>query len=75
MINNAHLIAKEMNCKSVVVLGHAAYYPKFGYIQAHLFGIKLPFEVPNENALVIELVKNSLKNINGVVAYAKEFSE
>jgi predicted N-acetyltransferase YhbS len=35
----------------------------------------LPFEVPKENCMVIELVENGLKGVNGMVEYPKEFNE
>lgn len=73
LIKHAHKIAKEMNFKSVILLGHADYYPKFGYVQAHKFGIELPFDAPKENCLAIELTKNGLEGISGTVEYPKEF--
>ncbi|SFC88362.1 hypothetical protein [Clostridium uliginosum] len=39
------------------------------------FGIGAPFEIPSENFMAIELVKNSLKDVKGKVVYAKEFFE
>ena len=56
----------------VVVLGSDKYYPKFGYEKASKYGIKPPFDVPDENFMVIKL--NDLrKEIKGTVKYAKEF--
>ena len=64
-----------MNFASIVLLGHPKYYPKFGYVQADKFGINLPFDVPTELCMVIELSKNGLKDVSGTVEYPKEFSE
>ncbi|WP_439128249.1 GNAT family N-acetyltransferase [Polaribacter sp.] len=75
LIVQSHEKAKKLGYKSVIVLGHEKYYPKFGYKQAHKFGIKLPFEVPKENCMAIELVKNGLKGVTGMVEYPKEFNE
>ena len=75
MIHTAHQIAKDLGHLSIVLIGHETYYPKFGYQEAHTYGITVPFDVPKENCMVIELVKDSLKNINGVVTYPKEFME
>ena len=41
-------IAKNMGFKSVIVLGHDKYYPRFGFKPANIWGIKAPFDVPNE---------------------------
>lgn len=65
--------AKEMGYKSVIVLGHDKYYPKFGFKVASKFGIKAPFEVPDEAFMALELAPNGLDNVNGVVVYSKEF--
>lgn len=75
LIEEAHRKAIELGYTSVILLGHAAYYPRFGYRQAHTFGITLPFEVPKENCMAIELVADALKGVQGVVAYPQEFYE
>jgi len=75
LIKQAHIVAKELGYHSVVLLGHEQYYPKFGYQQASLFGIELPFDAPKENCMVIELTKDGLKGISGKVTYPKEFYE
>ncbi|MBT30161.1 MAG: GNAT family N-acetyltransferase [Thalassobius sp.] len=74
LIEQAHQKAKELDFKSVLVLGHEAYYPKFGYQQANNFGIKFPFDVPPENCMAIELVENVLSGVSGTVEYPEEFS-
>lgn len=72
LIKEGHKIAKEMGYHYVVVLGSDKYYPKFGYEKASKYGIKPPFDVPDENFMVIKL--NDLrKGIKGTVKYAKEF--
>lgn len=73
LIAFGHLIAQEMGYKSVVLVGHENYYPKFGYRKSFNFEISFPFDVPEENGMAIELVENSLKNIKGIVKYPEEF--
>jgi len=75
LIEEAHKRARELGYKSVVLLGHEKYYPRFGYQQADKFGIELPFEVPKENCMVLELIKDELDRISGLVEYPKEFYE
>ncbi|EHQ43750.1 GNAT family N-acetyltransferase [Myroides odoratus] len=75
LIVKAHKIAKDLNFNSVILLGHENYYPKFGYEMSNKYSIKLPFDVPDENCMLIELTENALKNINGIVEYPKEFYE
>ncbi len=75
LIKKAHVIAKGLGYKSIVLLGHAEYYPKFGYQLCRNYGIKIPFAATEENCMVIELVKDGLKGVTGIVEYAKEFYE
>lgn len=75
LIEQAHKKARRLGYKSIVLLGHDKYYPRFGYQQADKFGIKLPFEVPKENCMVIELMEGGLNGVRGTVEYPKEFNE
>ena len=68
-------IAKELGFKSVIVLGHKDYYPRFGFLPASSWRIKAPFDVPDEVFMAIELVSDGLKDVSGVVEYPKEFEE
>ena len=58
---------------AVVVLGHAEYYPRFGFLPSVKFGIKSEYEVPNEAFMVLELTENSLKGKTGVIKYHTDF--
>ena len=73
LIEFAYKKAKELGFESIILLGHPTYYPKFGYRKASDFDIQLPFDVPEENCMAIELVEYALKNVNGMVEYPKEF--
>ncbi|NLN32838.1 MAG: N-acetyltransferase [Flavobacteriaceae bacterium] len=75
LIRKAHGIAKELNFGSIILLGHEKYYPMFGYEMTKNYSIKLPFDVPDENCMLIELTENALENVNGIVEYPKEFYE
>ena len=65
--------AKELQYKSVIVLGHEHYYPKFGFVAAEKWNIKSPFEVPSNVFMALELATDGLKNTNGIVKYPVEF--
>lgn len=75
LINKGLSIATNLNFKSVIVLGHEHYYPKFGFVPTSKWNIKPPFEVPTNAFMGIELVNNSLDNVSGIVKYPKEFEE
>lgn len=66
--------ARRSGFGSVIVLGHAEYYPKFGFVQAEKWGIRAPFEVPANVFMALELVPGALAHASGVVVYPKEFN-
>ncbi|MGV9316818.1 GNAT family N-acetyltransferase [Streptomyces sp. NPDC003691] len=47
--------ARELGENTVVVLGHPAYYPRFGFVPASGLGISAPFEVPDEAMMALTL--------------------
>lgn len=65
--------AEELGFKSVIVLGHPEYYPRFGFLKASKWGIKRPFEVPDEAFMAIELNGRALDGKSGIVSYPDEF--
>lgn len=75
LIEYAHKKATELGFESVILLGHADYYPRFGYKKASEFGIKIPFDAPDEFCMAIELTENGLTGVSGTVEYPKEFYE
>lgn len=75
LIKAAHDRARELGHQSVILLGHAAYYPRFGYRPTHEYGIQLPFPAPLENCMVLELEQGTLAGVNGMVEYPPEFME
>lgn len=74
LIEVAHQRAKKLGYAAIVLLGHKDYYPRFGYKKASLFGVSFPFNAPDDCCMVIELQKNALRGINGVVCYSQAFS-
>ena len=73
LITEGHRIARELGYQSVILIGHEKYYPRFGYEKTSNFGISFPFEIPEENGMALELVKNGLNNRKGIVKYPEEF--
>lgn len=73
LIEAAHERARALGHQCIVLLGHADYYPRFGYVPCVQHGIKLPFDVPPENCMVFGLQPGALNLINGEVVYPPEF--
>jgi len=65
--------ARRLGYGSVIVLGHAQYYPKFGFMPASKWGITTAYQVPGENFMAIELFPGALKDASGRVVYPEEF--
>lgn len=63
--------AREMGEKYVVVLGHAAYYPRFGFGRASEYGIRLSVEVPDDALMALSLDGSPIPS--GLVRYAAPF--
>src|SRR5262245_52559087 len=60
--------------KAVVVVGHAEYYPRFGFVPALTKGIQYEAPLPPEVFMVIELEANALAGHRGVIRFLPEFS-
>jgi predicted N-acetyltransferase YhbS len=54
--------ARKLGFKSVIVVGHPDYYPRFGFEKASKYGISASFDVPDNALFAIELEKDALKD-------------
>lgn len=59
----------------VVVIGHPGYYPRFGFLPARERGFEVPFPVPDEAFMVLELVPGALKAAQGKIIYPPPFQK
>ena len=57
----------------IIVIGHPAYYPRFGFVPAREKGLRCEYEVPDEVFMVAELRAGALADVRGVVKYRPEF--
>ncbi|MFI6586099.1 GNAT family N-acetyltransferase [Embleya sp. NPDC050493] len=64
--------ARAMGENLVLVLGHADYYPRFGFTPASRFGIRAPFEVPDE-AMMAMALDNTRTVPAGTIRYPAAF--
>ncbi|MFE5810534.1 GNAT family N-acetyltransferase [Streptomyces sp. NPDC056491] len=64
--------ARERGESLVLVLGHPAYYPRFGFVPASHFGIRAPFEVPDE-AMMALVLDDSVPVPSGTIRYPAPF--
>lgn len=66
---------KSRQFSFVIVLGHAKYYPQFGFEPASRYGIFSEWEVPDEAFMILVLNKSEIEGLSGVAKYRPEFSE
>lgn len=57
----------------LVVLGHPAYYPRFGFAPASRFGLTYAEMPPRDAFMAMELVPGALAGVTGSVRYGPEF--
>ncbi|MEO8604777.1 MAG: hypothetical protein ABI629_19565 [bacterium] len=55
------------------MLGHAEYYPRFGFIPASQYGLRCIYDAPDGAFMAVELVAGGLAPAAGLVEYAAEF--
>lgn len=70
LIHSGHKAASEMGYCCSVVLGDPGYYAKSGYRPAAAFGIKAPFDVPQQFYMVYPFVASVP---DGTVRYSEAF--
>jgi len=64
-------ILRDMGETIVIVVGHANYYPRFGFLSEAASSLQAPF--PREVFMAMELRKGALAGIEGSVVYPAPF--
>ena len=65
---------RKLGCGALVVLGHPAFYPRFGFLPAARVGIRSHYDVPDDVFMALELVNGSLRGRSGLVRYHTAFA-
>lgn len=66
---------REAGYAAAIVLGHPAYYPRFGFTPASRFGLHSEYNVRDEVFMALELHPGTLKDCSGLAKYQPEFNE
>ena len=65
---------RQANCPFVIVLGHPAYYPRFGFERASAYGIRCQWPgVPDEALMILVRDPASVAGTPGTARYRDEF--
>ncbi len=69
-------ILRAKKCPFVIVLGHAEYYPRFGFEPASKLGLTSQWDgIPDEAFMAILLDEQAMARIQGTARYPAEFDE
>jgi putative acetyltransferase len=56
------------------VLGHPAFYPRFGFTPARAIGVHCEWDVPDDMFMIAMLEQDRMRGISGLARYRQEFS-
>ena len=65
---------RDTGCVAVVVLGHAEYYPRFGFVPAARFELVSEYDVPDDVFMAMELTAGVLRGNAGTIRYHPAFA-
>ncbi len=65
---------ESKGCPFVIVLGHAEYYPRFGFEPASRYRVRSEWEVPDDAFMILILNKSEMQGISGLARYRPEFA-
>lgn len=66
---------KNRRCPFAIVLGHAEYYPRFGFERASAHRVGSERDVPDDAFMIMELDESKLRGVSGIARYRPEFAE
>lgn len=65
---------REQGCPFIILVGHAEFYPRFGFAPASRHGISCEWEVPDEAFMLLVLDEAKMQGVSGLARYRREFS-
>jgi putative acetyltransferase len=74
LIREGLAACRHVGYRFIVLIGHPAYYPRFGFQKASLAGLRNEYGA-DEAFMVLELLPGSLPLGGGLVKYGTEFAE
>jgi len=74
MVEEGNSRLRETGLPFIVVLGHPAYYTRFGFEPASRHGIRCQWEVPADVFLVMVIDREEMLSVSGLAKYRQEFT-
>ena len=64
---------RRLGHERIIVLGHPAYYPRFGFERASRYGVQFEFTAPDDACMILALRPGALDGVGGVAKYRAEW--
>jgi len=74
LIEGGNRKIKDAGYPFIIVVGHAQYYPRFGFRPASEYGINCEWDVPDEVFMLLVLNEAKMQGASGLAKYRHEFS-
>ncbi len=74
LIETGNQKLKDAGYPFITVVGHADYYPRFGFRPAGEHGIKCEWDVPDDVFMLLVLDEAKTEGVSGLAKYRHEFS-
>ena len=74
LVETGNRMLQDSGCPFIIVVGHAAYYPRFGFTPASIAGISCEWNVPDDVFMLLVLDQQKMMGISGLATYRHEFS-
>ena len=65
---------RDMGYPFIIVVGHAEFYPRFGFTPASKQGIRCEWDLPDEVFMIAVLDPLKMQGVSGLAKYRHEFS-
>jgi predicted N-acetyltransferase YhbS len=75
LTNAALEAARAGGLRSIVLVGHPTYYPRYGFRPAWTWGIRYARSVPDDVFMAVELVPGALAHASGIATPSPAFEE
>jgi putative acetyltransferase len=74
LVEAGNRLIKQGGCPFIIVVGHAEFYPRFGFRPARARGITCEWELPEDVFMVLVLDEAEMEGVSGLAKYRDEFS-
>ena len=74
LVEAGNAMLRDRSCPFIIVLGHPAFYPRFGFTAARPMGIHCEWDVPDDVFMIAVFDDDRMRGVSGLAKYRQEFS-